>query len=157
MSVRNEPEYELGADPKTGTTWNIYRGSDAYLNLAIRLPDVGAPVLSTDTVAAVYAHIRQAKSDATPKIILGNTGGRTGATVTRPEPNLLLIEFHITDTQTTEDLDLLSVQDTPTRRRQEVPGDGAFDVLVELSGGDKHFVFKSAVKAEQMVTRLADE
>lgn len=157
MSYLAIPEFPLEASPKKGTIWDIQRTSDAFLTMYVRLPDIDAGLTSADTIAAVYGHIRENRADTTPKIILGNTGGRTGATLTRPEPNLVYIVFHLTDVQTADDLDLQPRQ-APTNTRQEVPGRGYFDVLLEaVTGSYKHYVYECEVLARTMVTRIDEE
>lgn len=158
MARREEPVYTLGAVPQAGSTWQIQRGADAILNLHIDLPPplTTGMLFSDSTITAGYMHIREAKADATPKVIAGTTGGRLYMTLTRTSATRVDIEIHLPDTVTETALDLMAIQDTPTRRRYEVPGKGFMDVLLEADG-EFHYVFECAVEARRMVTRIADE
>lgn len=153
MAWREEPEYALGASPKDGDVWQIDRNADAVLILYVRLPDTGNGITSSDTISKGIAHIREATTDALPKLIMGNTDGRLYMTVTRPEPNLVKIVINVPYNITRDELDLLSIQDTPTRRRQEVPGDGFFDVKLITAATGHHYVFASKVKTVLRATR----
>lgn len=159
MARREEPAYTLGAVPQKGTTLEIQRGADLILNLHVDLPaaNTTGSIFSTDTITAGYAHIREAVNDATPKVIMGNTGGRLYMTVTRTSATRIDIVIHLPDTVTETDLDLTAIQDTPTRRRQEVPGRGFMDVLLETSGGEFHYIWEAEVIARRMVTRIGEE
>ena len=156
MSRRDET-VDLGRNAPRLEKWIIERDSDADFFLTVNLPDVDGSILSTDTIDEGICHIKKSEADTTPLVIIG-TGTRDYMTITRPNPNQVLIAIELPPSVTQNDLNL-----TPEAIggadlvRAGIPQNGDSDIRLELATGKIHFVARIGIQADRMITHPSQE
>lgn len=154
---RRDDSVDLGRNAPRLDKWIIERDSDADFFLTVNLPDVDGSIISTDTIDEGIMHIKKSEADVAPLVIIG-TGTRDYMTLSRPNPNQVLIAIEIPPSVTQGNLNLTpEVIEGIDLARAGIPNNGDSDIRLELATGKIHYVARVAIQADKMVTHVSGE